>query len=153
MQRYLATVPSPTSTKAESCLPCVTTMATRYDYPPGPLSRPTSDVTITDRSTDVDVEMGEESSSDDLEEGDVLITITDEEGRRVADRQQERNVLRKKTTARYPQVRYSALVRQRRWWKNREKHLLLFIAIATIIVNVLAAIAVIIWGVIYQRTP
>ena len=34
-----------------------------------------------------------------------------------------------------------------------QKHLLMFIAIATIIVNILAAVAVIVWGVIYQRTP
>ncbi|TFK93381.1 hypothetical protein K466DRAFT_594401 [Polyporus arcularius HHB13444] len=93
-------------------------------------------------------------SSDAPEEGDVLITVTDDEGRvRVGDRQLERNVLRKKTAARYPQSRYGVLARQRRWWKNREKHLILFIVIGTIIVNVLAAVAVIVWGTIYQRTP
>ncbi|KAI0717410.1 hypothetical protein C8T65DRAFT_737991 [Cerioporus squamosus] len=147
----------------------------RHDYPPSPLSRPASDFTIPDRSPDVDVETGELSpSSDDPEEGDVLITVTDAEGRvRVSERQLERNVLRKKTAARYPQIRHSALARQRRWWKNREvrstsfhisdarlnpsrylqKHLILFIVIGTIIVNVLAAVAVIVWGTIYQRTP
>lgn len=52
-------------------------------------------------------------SSDAPEEGDVLITVTDDAGRvRVGDRQLERNVLRKKTAARYPQSRYGVLARQ-----------------------------------------